>query len=69
MQMDGIRLTTIVSLILTLSIASERLVEVIKGFIPLLDTPSDDPKQENETKRVLADSRCRVRILTARKCT
>ncbi len=35
--MDITKLTTIVSLILALSIASERLVEIIKGLIPFLN--------------------------------
>lgn len=35
--MDVVKLTSIVSLILALSIASERLVEIIKGFVPSLD--------------------------------
>jgi hypothetical protein len=45
--MDGIKLTAIVSLILALSIASERLVEIIKGWIPVLDQPRTDPKEES----------------------
>ena len=35
--MDAAKLTAIVTLILALSVASERLVEIIKGFIPALD--------------------------------
>jgi len=34
--MDATKLTAIVTLILALSVASERLVEIIKGFIPQL---------------------------------
>ena len=41
------KLTAIVALILALSVASERLVEIIKGFIPFLDKQiSDNQKLE-----------------------
>jgi hypothetical protein len=35
--MDVTDVTTVVSLLVALSIASERLVEIVKGFIPALD--------------------------------
>ncbi len=46
--MDAVKLTSIVSVILTLSIASERLTDIIKGFIPWLDKSNTvDPKKES----------------------
>ena len=44
--MDAAKLTAIVSLILALSIASERLVEIVKGFIPPLTKPTPNPQRE-----------------------
>ncbi|MEK7102758.1 MAG: hypothetical protein AAB870_00225 [Patescibacteria group bacterium] len=41
---------TIVSMILALSIASERLVDIIKGWNSFLNTKSLDPKRENMRK-------------------
>jgi hypothetical protein len=37
------KLTAIVGFIVVLSIASERLVEIVKGFIPQLDRQKDNP--------------------------
>jgi hypothetical protein len=48
--MDLTQLTVIVSLIMSLSIASERLVEIIKGFFPLLDKSRDDPVAEGRRR-------------------
>ena len=46
--MDAVKLTSIVGVILTLSIASERLTDIIKGFITWLDKPNTvDPKKES----------------------
>ncbi len=39
-------LSSFVSLLLALSIASERLVELVKGLIPQLNGPRPDPRQE-----------------------
>jgi hypothetical protein len=50
MPLDDI--TSVVSLILALSAASERLVAILKSAIPLLDTPNTSPKHERY--RVLA---------------
>jgi hypothetical protein len=44
--MDAAKLTAIISLILALSVASERLVEIVKGFIPPLTKPLQDPHRE-----------------------
>ncbi|MDR1969297.1 MAG: hypothetical protein LBQ32_11505 [Burkholderiaceae bacterium] len=41
--MDSTQLTSLVSLILALSIASERLVEIIKGLIPFLSKKKSNP--------------------------
>lgn len=51
--MDGTKISAIVSLILALSIASERLVEIVKGFFPWLDKSSSDPKTEGRRRSVL----------------
>lgn len=40
--MDVTKLTAIVTILITLSIASERLVEIIKGFIPYLNAEIPD---------------------------
>jgi hypothetical protein len=44
--MDATKITAIVGVILALSIASERLVEIIKGFIPKLNNKNTDAKAE-----------------------
>jgi hypothetical protein len=44
--MDINNLSTIVSLIGALSVASERLVEIIKGFIKCLNEPGADAEKE-----------------------
>lgn len=46
-------LAEIISLILALSIASERLVEIIKGLIPWLSSPKEDPHKEGRRKAAL----------------
>jgi O-antigen/teichoic acid export membrane protein len=51
--MDISKLTIIVSLILALSIASERLVEIIKGLIPFLNLENSDPKKEGWRRAAL----------------
>jgi hypothetical protein len=47
--MNSTDITSTVTLILALSVASERLVEIIKGFFPSLDKKSEIA--EEETKR------------------
>lgn len=44
--MDMNQLSTITGLIITLSVTSERLVEIIKGMVPFLNEEKQDPKQE-----------------------
>lgn len=46
-------LVVIVSLILSLSIASERLVEIVKGFFPSLDKANSDPVREGRRRSYL----------------
>lgn len=60
------KLTTIVTLILALSVASERLVEIIKGFIPGLDKQIlDDPKAEGRRRSYLQILAVLSGVLTA----
>ena len=49
--MNVVTLTSIVSLILALSVASERLVEIIKGFVPSLDKPNTVDDQAEGRRR------------------
>lgn len=51
--MEITKLTTIVSLILALSIASERFVEIIKGLFPPLNLENSDPKKEGWRRAAL----------------
>ncbi len=51
--MDLTKLTIIVSLLLGLSIASERLVEIIKGLIPALDQQRSDLAEEGRRRAAL----------------
>jgi hypothetical protein len=51
--MDMAKVTTILSLIIALSVASERLVEIVKGMVPWLDQPRDDPAAEGRRRSVL----------------
>jgi hypothetical protein len=48
--MDPDKLSTIVTLLVALSVASERLVEIIKGYFPSLNLELKDPKQEGRRK-------------------
>ncbi len=48
--MDPAKLFAAVTFILTLSIASERLVEIIKGFFPSLNTENADPVKEGRRR-------------------
>jgi len=44
--MDTPQLVSIVTLLIALSIASERLVDIIKGVVPFLAQANDDPRKE-----------------------
>lgn len=46
-------LSTVIAVLIVLSVASERLVEIIKGFIPALDKENDDPQKESRRKAYL----------------
>ena len=63
--MDATKLTAIVGVILALSIASERLVEIIKGFIPGLDKQNPDPKAEGRRRSYLQILAVFAGVLTA----
>ena len=63
--MDATNLTAIVGVILALSIASERLVEIIKGFIPGLDKQDSDPKAEGRRRSYLQILAVLSGVLTA----
>ncbi|MFE1815147.1 hypothetical protein [Metapseudomonas otitidis] len=58
-------LTTIIGIVLALSIATERLVEIIKGFIPGLDQPNAEPKLEARRRSYLQILAILGGILTA----
>ncbi len=58
-------LTTIVTLLITLSIASERLVEIIKGIVPFLNQKKDDPTEEGRRKSALQAMAVGAGIVTA----
>ncbi|HZS17310.1 MAG TPA: hypothetical protein VFA51_05190 [Candidatus Udaeobacter sp.] len=51
--MDPTKLTTVISLLVALSIASERLVDIIKGVIPWLNQPRVRPADEGWRKAAL----------------
>ena len=51
--MDATKIAAIVSVILALSIASERLVEIFKGFFPKLNNENPDPKAEGRRRSYL----------------
>ena len=46
-------LSNIVSVIIVLSVASERLVEIIKGLIPAINKANPDPAKEGRRKALL----------------
>jgi hypothetical protein len=52
-QMEITSLTTLVTFIVALSVASERLVEIVKGWIPWLDQAKTDPNAEGRRRSVL----------------
>ncbi len=51
--MDTTKLTTVISLLIALSIASERLVDIIKGLVPWLNRPRRKPAEEGWRKAAL----------------
>jgi hypothetical protein len=53
MLMGTTKLTTVISLLVALSIASERLVDIIKGLIPWLNQQRRKPAEEGWRKAVL----------------
>jgi hypothetical protein len=63
--MDTTQLSTIIGLLAALSVASERLVEIIKGLIPSLDKQSPDPKTEAHRRAALHVIAAFAGILTA----
>lgn len=58
-------LTTLVSFIVALSVASERLVEIVKGWIPWLDQEKSDKAEEGRRRSVLQLLAVAFSILTA----
>ncbi len=58
-------LTTIVTLLITLSIASERLVEIIKGIVPFLNQKKENPAEEGRRKSALQTMAVAAGITTA----
>jgi hypothetical protein len=63
--MDTASLTTIVSLLIALSIAAERVVEIVKGAWPWLNTQNADAAQEGWRKALLQALAVGAGILTA----
>ena len=51
--MDTTKLTTVISLLIALSIASERLVDIIKGLVPWLNQQQQKPAEEGWRKATL----------------
>jgi hypothetical protein len=51
--MDATKLTTVISLLVALSIASERLVDIIKGLVPWLNQQRRKPAEEGWRKAAL----------------
>ncbi len=51
--MDLTDLSMLVTLLVALSVASERLVEIVKGFVPFLNQENTDAKMEGIRKSVL----------------
>ena len=63
--MDLTLLTAIVGLLIGLSVASERLVEILKGVIPALSQESTDPIKEGFRKAALQALAVIAGIVTA----
>ena len=51
--MDTTKLTTVISLLVALSIASERLVDIVKGLVPWLNQQRRKPAEEGWRKAAL----------------
>ena len=51
MELDAV--AAIATLLGALSVASERLVEIMKGFVPFLDAKNDNPVMEGRRRSVL----------------
>lgn len=58
-------LINFVTLLITLSIASERLVEIIKNAVPWLNNRNSDPKKEGWRRSILQAMAVIAGILTA----
>ena len=61
-------LSTIVAVLIALSVATERLVDIIKGLIPFLNQKNDDPKKEGWRRTVLQGMGFLGGIVTALLC-
>ncbi|HWW00656.1 MAG TPA: hypothetical protein VNZ64_13240 [Candidatus Acidoferrum sp.] len=51
--MDITVLSTVIALLVALSVASERFVEIIKGVIPFLNQQNNDPAKEGLRRTLL----------------
>lgn len=51
--MDITNISTVVALIIALSVASERLVEITKGYMPSLSKAKDDPVAEGKRRSTI----------------
>ncbi|TVL98714.1 MAG: hypothetical protein CV087_20760 [Candidatus Brocadia sp. WS118] len=63
--MDANKLATIVALLVALSVASERLVEIIKGIVPFLNQENSNPKKEGWRRATIHVVTVLAGILTA----
>ena len=63
--MDPSQISQYVSLLVALSVASERLVEIVKGMIPWLATQNPNPGTEARRKAVLQLLAAAAGIVTA----
>ncbi len=63
--MDTNGLTTIVALLAALSVASERLAEVIKGVVPFLNLENKDPRKEGLRRALLQTLAAVSGVITA----
>lgn len=51
--MDFSSLSTLAALIVALSVASERLVEIVKGYVPYLNKAKDDLVEESRRRSMI----------------
>ena len=58
-------LTSIISLLIALSVASERLVEITKGFVPWLNQQNSNPSIEDCRKAIVQFLAVAAGIITA----